>query len=207
MTPHPPSDKTPPGGYVPWTPPGAPPATRITDAVRPLVLIVVGALAVALLVAWVSTRNPEPTVLPSVVAGGGMDGSRLASLLVDSEPIGATVWVDGDSVGVTPAWLSDITPGVVEVVLRSGQVLQDTTLALKPGQDASVLIWLQSEFIVREPNPRVQDIEERAGPADGDLAVVSVETGPSSETSPAPARVAPQTGRLQITRIQRPYWL
>lgn len=192
-------NKSPSEGYVPWTPPGAQPATRIKDAMGPLALIGAAALVVALLVAWVTTRgqDEETISLAPVVAGGGGEG-RPASLLIDSEPVGAGVWVNGDSVGVTPAWLAELDPGVVEVVLRSEQITHDTTLALKPGQDASVLIWLEDQWAAREPSAPTQAIqdrpESRESPAD-------TNDGPAADPSPAPAREAPPTGRLQITTV------
>jgi len=169
------------------------------------VLIGAGALAVALLVVWMSGRNQEAAELTSVIVGDGTVGSASASLLIDSEPIGATVWVNGDSVGVTPAWLSEVASGIVEVVLGSEQGKHDTTLALRPGQDASVLIWLQPE-LGREPELRAQAIEERSEPVDAVSAVVSAPAGastaePSSEPNPTPVREEAVTGRLQITTV------
>ncbi|GAB5535994.1 MAG: hypothetical protein Rubg2KO_22430 [Rubricoccaceae bacterium] len=191
---------------MPWTPPGAPPATRITDAVRPIVLIGLGALAVALLVVWLAGRGPEPAAMPSVLAGSGPNGIP-ASLLVDSEPIGATVWVNGDSIGVTPAWLPEVEPGVVEVVLGSDQGAHDTTLALRPGQDGSVLIWLQPEGM-REPRRRSQEIAERPESVDetSDVASATAESSPAPQPSPteeglSPARGEAETGRLRITSV------
>lgn len=202
-------EKTPPEGYVPWTPPGAPPATRMRDAVRPLVLIGSAALVVALLVAWASTRSQERQPLPPVVAGGGVEG-RPASLLIDSEPVGAEVWVNNDSVGVTPAWLDKLAPGVVEVVLHSDGITHDTTLALKPGQEASILIWLDDTWVAQEPQLGVQGIGDRppprevpsAVPEDASPSTVSPSEAPEPETtSPALVREASPTGRLQVTTV------
>ena len=200
-----PSNETPPRGYVPWTPPGAPPTTRMADAVRPLVLIGLGALAVALLVAWMASRNQEPIDVAPVL--GGVDEGVPASLLVDSEPIGTTVWVNGDSVGVTPAWLPEIESGIVEVVLGSRQGGHDTTLALRPGQDASVLIWLQPDLAV-EPELQSQEIEAR--PEGEELAPTISSATVDVSTDSEPERTGdrqstgqddPETGRLQITSV------
>lgn len=161
----------------------------------------------ALLVAWVSTRGQEEnTALSPMVADGGMEG-RPASLLIDSEPVGASVWVNGDSVGVTPAWMDELAPGVVEVVLRSGSITHDTTLALKPGQDASVLIWLEDEWIDREPLARSQEIQEeqrgrdRFGGGRTAADTLPEDPGAESDAAPSPPREVPQTGRLQITSV------
>ncbi|MEO0559137.1 MAG: PEGA domain-containing protein [Bacteroidota bacterium] len=198
-----PSDEPPPREYVPWTPPEAPPSTRISDAIRPLAMIGVGAVVVALLVVWMVGQDPEPTDVSPVRAGGGVVQGAPASLLVDSEPIGVTVWVNGDSVGVTPAWLPEVASGVVEVVLGSRQSGHDTTLALRPGQDASVLIWLQSD-LAREPERLSQNIEARP---EGEAAAPTISsatvdvTEPPSGEAPRVEREERETGRLQLTSV------
>ena len=197
----------PPQDYVPWTPPGAPPATRVRDALRPLTVILVGALAVASLVTWIATRNQEPVEM----ASGLGEERTVATLLVDSEPVGASVWVQGDSVGVTPAWVSDVTPGVVEVMIRSAWGSHDTTLALRAGQDGSILVWLDTERLAEEPEARTQEIEERPQSAEAPPGGTPQETPatPLTESSsssarrsePSPERSERPTGGLQITTV------
>lgn len=209
--------KTPPDEYVPWTPPGAPPVVRLRDAAHPLALIAAGALVVALVVGWMarSSQPPDVAPVPSVVPAG--TSGLPASLLVDSEPIGASVWVNGDSVGVSPTWLESVEPGVVEVAVRSGERSLDTTLALRSGQDKSVLL----RFAPSSPEPVVQrqEIAPRPGgranlPETGSVATpppapsTAPPARPTERSSPAPtpSRVeAPsppagsRTGRLQLT--------
>lgn len=202
--------KTPPDEYVPWTPPGAPPVVRLRDAAHPLALITAGALAVALVVGWMarSSQPPDAAPVPSMAPAGA--SGLPASLLVDSEPIGASVWVNGDSVGVSPTWLESVEPGVVEVAVRSGERSLDTTLALRSGQDKSVLL----RFAPSSPETvgQQQTIEARPGGRVTLAETAPVETAPPprrterSSPAPTPSRVeAPspparsRTGRLQLT--------
>lgn len=66
------------------------------------------------------------------------------SLLVDSRPVGATVTVDGRSIGVTPVTLEDLSPGEHRVVLQiPGFNLWATTAQITAGNRTRVAASLE----------------------------------------------------------------
>ena len=71
---------------------------------------------------------------------GGVSGDLTASLWVDASSPGATVRLDGDSVGVVPAWVTDVEAGLrrVEVIAPDGSTVADTTLWIEAGDLADL---------------------------------------------------------------------
>ena len=204
MPPTPPPDPT-PHEFVPWTPPGAPPPTRYSDALRPIGLIAVGAVVTAVLTAWLSSEPEPPHVaLPPVPVADaraavdprpGADGP--ATLLVDSEPTGATVWMDGDSVGVTPLWLDAVEPGAVRLRVQDGRVSHDTTLQIAAAQDASIDVRLPVRLAPsQEPGGRPSEIHERSAEPAGIASAVPPPPLPRPQRAGDPApRAAAQPAR------------
>ena len=177
--------------YVPWTPPGAPPPTRYGDALRPITLIALGAVTMAFLTAWLSSdpESPDEAFPPVPVAdvGAAPDasstaGNAPATLLVDSDPTGATVWVDGDSIGVAPLWLEAVEPGAVRVRVQSGRASRDTTLRLAAAEDASVEMRFPAPTS-REPGGQPREIRE--SPAE---PTTTVPPRPARAQQPAPSQ-------------------
>ena len=165
---------TPPHTPQAWTPE---PADVDRGAARAVVFRMAGvlagvvALAVGLLGAhWYSTTRGAPVDLEEALAlegvegyvradGGGVStaadeggaGEGGAVLDVDSDPGGAAVFVNGDSVGVTPIRLPFAEPGEQWVlVARAGRTLLDTTLRVEYGEVASLAVGRRAE---PEPAP------------------------------------------------------
>ncbi|MDT0631487.1 PEGA domain-containing protein [Rubrivirga sp. S365] len=158
----PPTPSPPPRPWTPepetWTPEPADVArgnarTVVFRMVAAMAVVVV--LGVGLLVAdWYTSRTPAADVgyeaaPPSVSNGGGVDGEDGAEsglneggageavLEVDSAVEGASVFVNGDSVGTTPLRLSLSEPGPKRVlVARGARALLDTTVQVEYGRVA-----------------------------------------------------------------------
>ena len=208
--PPPPPDPT-PHEYTPWTPPGAPPPTRLGDALRPIALIGLGAIATALLTAWLSAdpgpaqEAAPPLIADAPVAASAMEAGAPATLLVDSDPTGATVWMDGDSAGVTPLWLEAVEPGTVRIRVQSGRATRDTTLRLAAAEDASVDVRFPVRLAMsEEPSSPPREIledggasttPERTPPADPPRRRAGAT--PTAEAQPARA---PRVGRAPEAR-------
>lgn len=77
------------------------------------------------------------------MAATGVDGvpeDAPASLWVDAASPGATVRLDGDSVGVVPVWVGDIEAGLrrVQVIASNGASVADTTFWVEAGAVADL---------------------------------------------------------------------
>lgn len=155
-----------------------------------------------------------------VVFGGGEDAPETepaapaadapASLWVNADPTGSTVFVDGDSVGAVPLWLDRVADGQrrIRIVSPGGRTLTDTTLWVQTGQVADLDLAPADGLVVtastdvpegaetiaaapdRADRPRRDDRPERAD---------RPERPPRAER-PAPARAAtPTTGELRVS--------
>ena len=124
--------------------------------------VAVGAYA---LVDAVRRRAPDPApaetaALPGTVAGGGVGASDAAdggtwttepaALWLDSNPAGASVWVDGDSVGVTPALVRALSAGTVDVSFRTAHDHLDTLLVLAAGEARRLAVDLPGRRRARQ---------------------------------------------------------
>jgi hypothetical protein len=168
-------------------------AAFVLQHVWPLVLVVGVPLAVGGAFLYRSYTDPGPVSGPVTAASGwgGVATGRPAeaSILVASEPSGATVYVDGDSVGTTPLNVGDLPAGEHRVaVVRAGFAGSDTVVTLMRGSDAVVEVRL---------TPAVQEVEAE---------VVQIEPPPAPPTpaapppSSVPAAAAPAaTGRIEVT--------
>ncbi len=108
---------------------------------------------------------------------GDAPGGAPTELLVRAAPAGATIHVDGDSVGTGPDWQGTVAEGErwVRVVTPSGRVVADTLIF--------VLAGTQAEFDTR--------------PADGRAVARAVTSAPPTAAT-VPAAV-PATGWVRVT--------
>ena len=141
-----------PPRWVPYTPPAPDGWDRVRMLLRrlsfPVVVVLLGAGLAGALYYWSPT--PEPTnqpassvnVLVSDLEEGEADG--VGQLRVQSAPAGATVRVNGDSVGVTPFLDSTRQAGVYMLsVQRAGHFRADTVVVLDDGAAAAVRFALR----------------------------------------------------------------
>jgi hypothetical protein len=110
-------------------------------------------------------QEPPPDKPPgSIVPPGPTGGEKppvkteLGVLIVDSDPAGATVFLNGKKVGRTPLRLTDVKPQekakvhITQKGYRSGS----KTLEIKPGEEHEVRLVLAKAGTVRKP-PRPAD--------------------------------------------------
>lgn len=116
-------------------------------------ILLVAAVGVGLLLYDGTREAAEVAELRELAAGGGRPAAsaRSASLWVNASPLGATVLVDGDSVGTIPLWLESLAAGEhrVEVVDR-GVTVADTFLVVASGEMAELEFGASA---AREPAP------------------------------------------------------
>jgi hypothetical protein len=99
-----------------------------------------------------SAAAPPPTVKPkdesvgpqSSGSAAGMESTHRGRLVVQSEPSGAVVSIDGRTVGVTPTTLTLSAPGEYRVVLKRDGTEVKQTVRVEEGATVSVLAPLQS---------------------------------------------------------------
>jgi len=202
--------------WVPYTPPPLDGWDRVRLLLRRLsfpfvVVLLAGGLAGALFY-WVpepepvSPAAPTMNVLPSGLDAG--DGRTTASatgrLRVQSAPAGATVRVNGDSVGVTPFADSTRQAGVYMLsVQRDGHFRADTVVVLDDGAAVTVRFSLRPrpDYDSEEPSPASPDpAPQRTGPSpppsqERPLPVTAV----PPET--APPEAPPAFGALYVTSV------
>lgn len=151
-------------------------------------LLVVG-LGIGLFV--FSWREEASTTadLETLAAGGGVlaEADASASLWVNAGPIGSTVFVDGDSLGVTPLWLDAVALGSrrVQVVSMDGLVV-DTMVEAESG--------MMAEVDLTDPAP--SDAPD-ASPVE--VAVAPPAPSPEAAPPPKPTVRQIQTGNLRVT--------
>ncbi|MCC7542259.1 MAG: protein kinase [Deltaproteobacteria bacterium] len=116
----------------------------------------------------------------------------VASLSIESTPSGATVSVDGESRGATPAALEGIAPGRHDVVVSlTGHVPSRIVVSLGPGERRTVQVALAAapepdeEPSARSPRPARVERPERATTAapaaERAMGTLTIATNPSSE--------------------------
>lgn len=156
------------------------------------IVLVVG-IGVALIVSDSRQEAAQSAELETLIAGGGAadaESAASASLWINADPIGSTVLVDGDSVGVTPLWVESVAPGARWVQIRNRDgLLVDTTLMAEAGQMA--------ELDLTGDIPAVE-------PVDGTVEVAQAEDPPSRPQRPAAEAPSPtvrqiQAGDLRVT--------
>lgn len=167
----------------------------VLQHVWPLVLVLGVPLAVggALLVDAYAGSEEVVELLPSGTAVGG-GGPAASSLLVASDPSGATVRVDGDSVGATPVSLGDLRAGEYRVVVEAaGFVRADTLVRVAPASGVAVALRLRP--LGGEPLLPAETTVVEAVPA----VPAPAPEGPAP-VAPEPAEpVAPATGSVEVT--------
>ncbi|MFN3596151.1 MAG: PEGA domain-containing protein [Rubricoccaceae bacterium] len=203
----------PPPSYVPppytpddppepwWTPSNL---AYLFRHVWPLVLVGGTLLAVAGVFAYDALR-PEPAASPSMPAASSeppatspAEVSGTASVLVTSEPAGATLLVRGDSVGATPFLLDRLDEGRYLLSLRlSGHVQADTLVAVGRGATQTVRVRLRPEQPARAEAALLPE------PAPPPLALSPPPAPPPAAPPPAtppPATPPPvRTGTVEVT--------
>ena len=143
---------------------------------------------------------------PDSTASDGMLGTGYANLSVYSEPVGATVLVDGDSIGATPLNRYPIRSGVyIITVERDSFFAADTVAVLRNNQAPTYAVTLN-------PRPDLPNEDLAAQRRDASNASSSATSSGSSgnasstgsattqppPTAPPPAP-EPTTGTLQLT--------
>lgn len=99
----------------------------------------------------VTTRPPQPDDHVATIgtrggdtrAGAAPSTPASARLVIDSEPSGAEVSIDGRAYGTTPVALSDVAPGERRIVLRRGSVQVRQTVVVEAGRTVSILAPMQ----------------------------------------------------------------
>lgn len=151
----------------------------------PLALVGAAAVGAAALLFWPSPR-PAPaewTAGASVVTGaaGGVEGTASTALLVTSDPIGASIAIDGVGVGTTPLLVENVRVGTRQVALsRRGFARLDTALAVTP--------WSTLRAVLT--------------PARAPLAPAPSDTPVQAAAEPAPPPAPPpsqEPGRIAVT--------
>jgi hypothetical protein len=203
-----------PPRWVPYTPPAPDGWDRVRLLLRRLsfplvVLLLAGGLA-GVLFYWAPAPEPGSAPRPSVnvlaadVGEGQTDAATGSGRLrVRSAPAGATVRMNGDSVGVTPFVDSTRRAGVYMLsVQRAGHFRADTVVVLEDESTADVRLALRPRPdydgpppTEASPPPRRTERGAPAGQADRPLPVTSV---PPPNTAPSP-RPPPVFGALYVT--------
>jgi serine/threonine-protein kinase len=130
-------------------------------------------------------EQSDDDLLPAV------DGT--STLWVDSEPVGAGVLVDGDSVGVTPLLVPTVAAGQHTVTVRApGYARRDTVLLVEADLPAQVWVALQ-------PSSSSLSTTAPGGTADPPPTQPPPPAPPPAPEATEPAPEAPtRTGRVEI---------
>ncbi len=107
-------------------------------------------------------RNPAPVSLLASPGGG--------ALHVQSEPSGAQVWVDGKLRGQTPLVLDRVKQGTHAVLLRHASGSVRTTVHVRGGETADMLVSIYSGWLAVFARAELQILE-------GDVVVGTTESG------------------------------
>lgn len=200
-----------PPRWVPYTPPAPDGWDRVRDSLRrlsfPFVILLFGGAFVGVLLYWSPEPEPVQDTAPSwsVLSSGtdgGDGGEGAGQLQVQSEPAGATVRVNGDSVGVTPFADSSRPAGVYMLsVQQDGHFRADTVVVLGDGATASVRLALRQRPDYEGSSPerasraRRQPSGTDTAQQDRSLPVTSV---PES-VADTPPKQTPAFGSLYVT--------
>ncbi len=130
---------------------------------------------------------PESLVHSRAEFGGGVSAEAAGAddgpteLLVRAASAGATIHVDGDSVGTTPEWQGAVTEGErwVRIVTPAGMVLTDTLVLVRAGT--------QTALDVRPPGRRAEAMASGELPARIEPAAEATQTTGSVRVTSAPA--------------------
>ena len=201
-----------PPRWVPYTPPAPDGWDRVRYYLRrlsfPFVVLLLGGALTGILLYWspepdpVQDASPAVNVMPSQLVGG-KEGEGMGRLFVQSVPAGATVRVNGDSVGVTPFADSVRRAGVYMLSVRhEGHFRADTVVVLEDGAAAAVRLAL------RQRPDYTGETTENAAPSanrqpsgtntvqqDRPLPVTSV----PAPRAQAPPKKSPVFGALYVT--------
>ncbi len=185
-----------------WIPYSAPPANawdRTHDFFRGLlfpVTIVLFGLGVWGGLYWLSQPQEEPVstnvqvsspIESSATTVG--DSSGTAALTVQSQPEGASVWINGDSVDTTPLRGHTLEPGVYFLSVRSqGYLNADTVVTLSNGGAPELTVSLDARPRVGSEPASTGGGTEQVSEADGQNAQLptsssSDDTEPQEESS------------------------
>ncbi|MBK7861971.1 MAG: serine/threonine protein kinase [Archangiaceae bacterium] len=144
-----------------------------------LALVLSGVLLARMLIRRDDTLPPQPLAVaqpPAPVANVG-------TLVIDTEPPGADVTVDGNPVGKSPVVLPDQKLGKHEIsAALEGRRTMSTALTLaEPGAKAKVLLPLPAELSDRAPPPQqqqAQQVKRPPPPPPVQLGKLSLQTQP-----------------------------
>jgi hypothetical protein len=127
-------------------------------------------------------------------------GTGYADLSVYSEPPGATVLVDGDSVGTTPLNRYSVRSGVyIITVERDGFFSADTVAVLRNNQAPTYAVTLNARPELPAED-RVADRDVTSPPSTGNTPPTSTGSTAEDDAPPAqPVEPAPTTGTLRLT--------
>jgi len=102
-----------------------------------------GAVLIGIGITWLVGRNSLPPPSSSVLSTPSPTRAEPATLTIQSDPPQSLVYVNGDSIGVTPVAALSVEPGYVNIrVSRSGFMAEDTSLVVKPGNTIAVSLPL-----------------------------------------------------------------
>lgn len=165
-------------------------------------LVFVVGLGIALIVVDSRREAAQTEDLETLIAGGGTvaEDARVipASLWINADPLGATVLVDGDSVGVTPIWVEDVTPGPRRVqILARDTTIVDTTLTAEAGLMAELdLTGIPlPQALPQEPEQGAVDVAQAEPPPQPSAPP----SQPAPQRAPEPTVRQIQAGDLRIT--------
>ena len=156
-------------------------------------------------------RVPEPSEPAPERAPAG---APQANLWVDSDVVGATVVVGGDTAGVAPVWVRGIAPGLVRVAVSSRGFRRDTTVYVGDGDDLDLSVRLgpaaqRAAARARLPPPPTDEADDEPDPETqepdgGDAPPVAQgeDAAPVQGQSPPQAQRPPQV-RPQPTQRER----
>lgn len=204
-------DEQHPPRWVPYTPPPPDGWDRVRDWGRrlsfPLVVLLLLGGSAAAIVYWNTQLTPareadsSVNVMPSEIGiGEGAERSEvrgIARLAVRSSPPGATVRVNGDSVGVTPFVDSTRRAGVYMLSLQErGHFRADTVVVLEENRADTVRLALRPRPDYTGPETAASDPPDRAEEREQPSTPASSEPSPSEESPRTPA---PVFGALYVT--------
>lgn len=196
--------------WVPYTPPNPEGWDRVRLLLRrfsfPFALLLLG-VGVAGVLYWTTqmeARTPSPAVnvQPSAVETGPEAPTTMGSaqLAVRSTPPGATVRINGDSVGVTPFADSARRAGAYMLsVQRTGHFRADTVVVLEAESDATVRLTLRQRPGYTEPDPVQARSPSRSQPSP-DARSLPVTSVPDEATNAPPERTSAY-GTLYVTSV------
>lgn len=203
-----------PPRWVPYTPPSPDGWDRLRLLIRrlsfPAVVLFLLAGVASVLFYWEplsgADERPPPVVSVEPSAGLGEEGALTstaapARLRVRSSPDGATVRVNGDSVGVTPFTDSTRQPGVYLLSVRyEGHFRADSVVVLDDGSRAFVRFDLRPRPGYAESSTEATTASADSPPRAAPQRSPSVAAVPPSRSAPPPT-ARPVLGALYVTSV------